>query len=158
MKNNKNTLFNKLFILLLGMFFFIAAFSMLGIEKDKIEYMETNGEPAEATIVRFNRSVRVTRSGGREKRTYQTIAYIAYSFEGEEYEGALNYYSFLMKKGDTIEILVDPDNPKSFIESDNNNIKFLYVMMFIGAALPVSAFIPDVVRKLKSWQLVIIML
>lgn len=52
-----------------------------------------------------------------------------------------------MKKGDTVEILVDADNPKSFIESDNNNIKFLYLMMFIGAALPVSAFVPDVVRN-----------
>ena len=150
MKNNKNPLFDKLFMLVLGMFFFIAAFSMLGIEKDKIEYMETNGEPAEATIVRFNRSVRVTRSGGREKRTYQTIAYIAYSFEGEEYEEALNYYSFLMKKGDTIEILVDPDNPNSFIESDNNTITLLYLIMFIGAALPVSAIVPDIVRNFRG--------
>lgn len=147
---NKNTLFNKLFVLLLGMFFFIAAFSMLGIEKDKIEYMETNGEPAEATIVRFNRSVSVTRSGGREKRTYQTIAYIAYSFEGEEYEEALNYYSFLMKKGDTIEILVDPDNPKSFIDTSNSSIGFIYLMMFIGAALPTTVFLPDIARKLKG--------
>lgn len=144
--NNKN----KLFMLLLGTFFIITAFTIIGIEKDKIEYMETNGEPAEATIVRFNRSVRVTRSGGREKRTHQIIAYIAYSFEGEEYEGALNYYSFLMKEGDTIEILVDPDNPKSFIESDNNTIAFIYLVMFIGAALPTSVFLPRIARKLKG--------
>lgn len=147
--NNKNTLFNKLFILLLGMFFFIAAFSMLGIEKDKIEYMETNGEPVEATIVRFTRSVRVTRSGGREKRTYHNIAYIAYSFEGEEYEEALNYYSFLMKKGDTVEILVDPDNPKSFIDTSNSSIGLIYLMMFMGASLPVFVFLPGI-RKLKG--------
>ena len=150
---NKNTLFNKLFILLLGMFFFIAAFSMLGVEKDKIEYMETNGEPAEATIVRFTRSVRVTRSGGRDKRTYEDIAYIAYSFEGEEYEGALNYYSFLMKKGDTVEILVDPDNPESFIDTSNSSIGFIYLMMFIGAALPVFVFMPGIARKLKGLRL-----
>lgn len=141
MKKNKNTLFNKLFMLALGLFFIITAFSVLEIEKDKIEYMETNGEPAEATIVRFTRGYR------KKKRTRPIIAY---SFEGEEYEGTMSYYFFLMKKGDTVEILVDPDNPKSFIESDNNNIKFLYVMMFIGAALPVSAFIPDVVRNFRG--------
>lgn len=148
MKNKKNTLFNRL---LLGMFFIITAFNILEIEKDKIEYMEINGEPAEATIVRFTR-------GSRKKKRSRPRPIIAYSFEGEEYEGPMSYYFFFMEKGDTVEILVDPDNPKSFIESDNNNIKFLYVMMFIGAALPVSAIIPDVVRKLKSWQLVIIML
>ena len=142
MKNKKNTLFDKLFMLGLGMFFIITAFNVLGIEKDKIEYMETNGEPVEATIVRF------TRSGGMKKKRTRPI--IAYSFEGEEYTGTMSYYFFLMKEGDTVEILVDPDNPNSFIESDNNNIKFLYVMMFIGAALPVSAIIPDIVRNFRG--------
>ena len=86
MKNKKNTLFDKLFMLGLGMFFIITAFNVLGIEKDKIEYMETNGEPVEATIVRF------TRSGGMKKKRTRPI--IAYSFEGEEYTGTMSYYFF----------------------------------------------------------------
>ena len=139
MKNNKNKLFDKLFMLLLGMFFIITAFNVLEIEKDKMEYMETNGEPAEATIVRFTRGYR------KKKRTRPLIAY---SFEGEEYEVTMSYYFFLMKKGDTVEILVDPDNPKSFIDTSNGSIGLIYLMMFIGAALPASVFIPDVVRKL----------
>ena len=150
-KNKKVTLFDALVSLLLGMFFIIIAFNILEGEKDKMAYMETNGKPVEATIVRFTRSEIVTRSGGREKRTHQITAYIAYSFEGEEYEGALNYYSFLMKKGDTVEILVDQDNPKFFIESGNTNALALpYIMMVIGASIPAFITIPYVVRKLKG--------
>lgn len=141
MKKNKNTLFDKLFMLLLGMFFIITAFNVLEIEKDKIEYMETNGEPAEATIIRL------TRRGGKKNKTRPVISY---SFEGEEYTGTMSYYFFLMEKGDTVEILVDPGNPKSFIESDNNNIALLYLMMFIGAALPASVFMPDIVRNFRG--------
>ena len=140
-KNKKNTLFNKLGALLFGMFFIITAFNILEIEKDKIEYMETNGEPAEATIVR------VPRSSGKKNKARPIIAY---EFEGKEYTGTMNYYFFLLKKGDTVEVWVDPENPESFIESDNTTIGLIYLMMFIGAAMPASAFIPDVIRNFRG--------
>lgn len=42
---------------------------------------------------------------------------VAYEFEGERYESELGHYSSAMRRGDTVEILCDPEDPQKTMTS-----------------------------------------
>lgn len=42
---------------------------------------------------------------------------VAYEFEGERYESALGHYSSAMRRGDTVEIFCDPEDPQRTLSS-----------------------------------------
>lgn len=79
----------------------------------------------------------------KKRKTYHDV-YIEYEYEGKTYTGELNYYSSGMKRGDDVEIFIDPENP-SESKSDPlivSGIMGIFVIIFggIGSAFLVFEF------------------
>lgn len=83
-----------------------------------------------ATISNIEVREEYDRSDG-ETTVYHDV-YVEFDVDGEKYEGELNTYHIGMKKGKTVTIYYEKDNPNNFISSNN---MFGYVLLIVGGIL-----------------------
>ncbi|MCI7767158.1 MAG: DUF3592 domain-containing protein [Oscillospiraceae bacterium] len=69
-----------------------------------------------------------TKRSNHKNRTYHDV-YVEYEYDGVTYSEELDYYTSGMKKGDDIEIYVDPDDPS---RSRSNPFVFSAIMAVFG--------------------------
>lgn len=85
------------------------------------------------------------RSSGGESKTSR-IVWIRYGFDGEEYENTLGYYSSGMRKGDSVKIYVNPDNP-SDIKANSILAEIILILMGLPFSAVGGGFIISSVKK-----------
>lgn len=87
-----------------------------------------------------------TRSNGKTNISH--TVFIAYTFEGMQYDNMLGYYSSGMREGQAIKIYVDPESPTN-IRSNSLMAEILMIVVGLPFTILGMGFVVSTVRKAK---------
>lgn len=103
--------FNKISLLFLSIFLFVSIAMFCGMSAMLMDwYARKDTYVAVQAVIT---DIGVERHGSRTRHNVM----VAYEFEGERYECELGHYSSNMRRGDTVEIFCDPENPQETMTS-----------------------------------------
>ena len=135
-KGEKKASVNWIFVIIGAALIVVGMVLLVNAESFKKNAVET-----EATIIRID----ITRDSDDETQ-YNPI--VQFTVGDVTYTGGVGYFAG-MKKGDTVNIYYNPDDPQDF-QDNSNSIIAVAVFLLLGIASSLTGFSPVITKKIAA--------
>lgn len=133
------------FMVMLGSIFLIVGLiTMLSGIGMFVSFLSFKSTAVETQAVITDIETAKTRNNGKTNISH--TVFIAYTFEGMQYDNMLGYYSSGMREGQEIKIYVDPESPTN-IRSNSLMAEILMIVMGLPFTILGMGFVVSTVRK-----------